>query len=490
MRDDELRRLLSDANPWWAAAAAGRDPTAWQEGNRTLLERGRHDLGHRSGVLRDIASEPPDGSLVILTGPRRAGKTVALLETAATLCGRADLDPRQVIHVPCDGLAARDLRRVFSLARSLTRSVDLSGPRPRVWLFDEVSGISGWTAAFKAARDGTSFGDDTVVATGSRWVSQEDLQAHLLAGRAGWGERRRVRQLLPLNFREVLACTHPELTLPPQVHPARLQEPEVAAALEDLAFAVDAFDLAWQDYLCSGGFPRAVTEHHRTGAVGLAYQRDLLAWLRADVDADAPLESVPLLLSTLMERMTSPLDVRKSAAIAGHGSREAFALRLRRLVNSQALLRCPHRLDNGQALARSQAKHYLLDPLLAWLPGTRRAGLPAPAMPALSEMALAVALARAVDRLEEGRWLADDTIGYSRTDSGREIDFSPVPVPSPAGAAFTTPIESKWVDQGWRQQALVLEGRYGRGVMATKSILDLSHPSWAIPVPLLACLLG
>lgn len=56
---------------------------------------------------------------------------------------------------------------------------------------------------------------------------------------------------------------------------------------------------------------------------------------------------------------------------------------------------------------------------------------------------------------------------------------------APAGT-----IESKWVDQGWRQEALVLEGRYGRGVMATQSILDLSHPSWAIPVPLLACLLG
>jgi len=36
----------------------------------------------------------------------------------------------------------------------------------------------------------------------------------------------------------------------------------------------------------------------------------------------------------------------------------------------------------------------------------------------------------------------------------------------------------------------VLEGRYGRGVMATKSILDLEHPSWAIPAPLVACLLG
>jgi hypothetical protein len=26
------------------------------------------------------------------------------------------MDPRQVIHVPCDGMAARDLRRVLTLA--------------------------------------------------------------------------------------------------------------------------------------------------------------------------------------------------------------------------------------------------------------------------------------------------------------------------------------------------------------------------------------
>ena len=138
--------------------------------------------------------------------------------------------------------------------------------------------------------------------------------------------------------------------------------------------------------------------------MGRPYQRDLLAWLRADVDPDAPLESVPQLLA------------------------------------------------------------------------------------GLTEMALGVSLARAIDGLEEGRWVADDTIGYSRTSSGNEIDFSPVRVPTEEGSGLTIPIESKWVDDGWRREALVLEGRYGRGVMATKSILDLEHPSWAIPAPLVACL--
>jgi predicted AAA+ superfamily ATPase len=490
MRDDELRRLLAEANPWWAAAAAGGDPTNWREANRALRDRRHYDLGYRSTILEDVAQEEVDGSLVLLMGPRRAGKTVALLDAALSLCGRRDIDSRQVIHVPCDGMTVRELRRVLTMARTLTRSLDNNVARRRVWLFDEVSGIPGWTAAFKAARDSTAFGDDTVVATGSRWVSHEDLQAHLLAGRAGSGERRRIRQLLPMGFREVLRCTRADLALPERRHPTRLREASVAEDLQKLAFGVDAYDLAWQDYLCSGGFPRAVAEFHRTGAVSTAYQRDLLAWLRADVDPDAPLESVPLLLSTLMERMTSPLDIQKTAAAAGYSSREAFSLRLQRLVNSQALLRCPRRLDGGQAMARTQAKHYLVDPLLAWLPGALRSGLPAPTMPALSEMALAVTVARAVDGLEEGRWLADDTIGYARTDSGREIDFSPVPVLTEGGTAFTTPLESKWVDRGWRQEALVLEGRYGQGVMATKSILDVDHACWAVPAPLVACLLG
>ena len=64
-------------------------------------------------------------------------------------------------------------------------------------------------------------------------------------------------------------------------------DPSVAEELQALAYGVDDYDLAWQDYLGCGGFPRAVAEYQRTGAVGRPYQRDLLAWLRADVDPDA-----------------------------------------------------------------------------------------------------------------------------------------------------------------------------------------------------------
>jgi uncharacterized protein len=138
----------------------------------------------------------------------------------------------------------------------------------------------------------------------------------------------------------------------------------------------------------------------------------------------------------------------------------------------------------------SQAKLYLTDPLLTWIPSRLRAGLPGPDMTTLTEMTIAVTLARAIDNLEEGRWISGDTIGYARTASGNEIDLAPVPLPTTNGTARTVPIESKWVDHGWRAEAKTIDGKYGHGILATKSILDTTGTVWAVPAPLLAALLG
>lgn len=137
----------------------------------------------------------------------------------------------------------------------------------------------------------------------------------------------------------------------------------------------------------------------------------------------------------------------------------------------------------------AQSKLYLTDPLLASLPSRLRAGLPMPDMTRLTEMTIGVALARAIDDLEEGRWVAGDTIGYARTTREGEIDLGPVAVPSAAGPVLTVPIESKWVDHGWKSEAKTIDGKYGRGILATKSVLDVSGHVWAVPAPLVALLL-
>ena len=73
MRDDDLRRALTDANPWWRAAAHRTDPIAWVTGHPLLVDRAQHDVGYRAGVLDDIATVPRiDDRLVVLTEIGRA----------------------------------------------------------------------------------------------------------------------------------------------------------------------------------------------------------------------------------------------------------------------------------------------------------------------------------------------------------------------------------------------------------------------------------
>ncbi|MGH9040206.1 MAG: AAA family ATPase [Acidimicrobiia bacterium] len=457
--------------------------------HRLLRDRARHDLGYRADVLADLAREEVGDRLVVLTGPRRVGKSVVLLDLVGELCGRPDIDPRQVIHVPCDGMRDRDLRPVLTLGRDLTRVVDRNGSRPRVWLLDEVSAIAGWTLVLKSARDGSDFGDDTVVATGSRWQAGEDIEGNLLAGRAGHGASRRVRHLLPMTFRDFVRATRPGLMVPGAIHPAALQDGVAVQVVEAARFDVDSYDLAWQDYLTSGGFPRAVAEHATLGEVSVGFLRDLAAWLRRDVDPDAPPESLTLLLAGLAARASSPLNVRATSGAMGL-TRTAATVRFNRLVSTFAALWCPQRGDDGGAIPGAQAKLYLTDPLLAWLPSRLRAGLAVPDMTVLTEMAIGVALARAIDELDEGRWVAGDTIGYARTGSGNEVDLAPVALPSDAGTQRTIPIETKWVDDGWRAEAKVIENKYKTGVFATKSLLNLDYPTWAVPAPIVALMLG
>lgn len=490
MRDDELRRLLTDANPWWRSSVAGSDATTWADIHRAFRTRARYDLGHRATILDDVKADALDGRLIVLAGPRRVGKSVALLETALALCQRQDIDARQVIHIPCDQLTARDLRRVLTVGVELTRSVDRAGRVARAWLFDEVTHITGWTATLKTARDGTDFGDDTVVLTGSRWVKGQDVVSSLLAGRAGAvTEHRRMRVLLPLSFREYLAVSGRDLPLVDVIGPAHLQSPRAKDLLESVRFDVDGYDNAWQEYLTCGGFPRAVHEQTRSGGVSPTFARDLLAWISSDVEPDGPQFSATALLTALELRASSPLNVTDTARHLGYQNRPAFERRLDRLTTAFAGLRCPQlHSETGATVAGSQSKYYLVDPLLAWLPTHLRANEAPPDMTRLTEMTLGVTLARAIENAEEGRWLDRNTIGFSRTDSGNEVDLSPVRVATSGGSDLTVPIESKWVDAAWRAEARVLAGKFERGILATKSILELEDAVWAVPAPLVALL--
>ncbi len=231
-----------------------------------------------------------------------------------------------------------------------------------------------------------------------------------------------------------------------------------------IEYAIDDYDLAWQAYLTSGGFPRAVHALETTGGHNWSFLEDLHSWLRRDVDPEnTGQESIIHLLAGLTRRTASPLDRAATSATLGYASKTTFERRLARLVASFAALWCPQRDGRGRAVAGAQSKLYLTDPVLAWIPFLLRSGLDAPHFTVLTEQVLATTVARRLDDLEPGRWIAGDTIGHLRTGSGNEIDVTPVPTSTAAGPRSTTPLESKWVDSGWRKEALTIEGRFGTG---------------------------
>ncbi|MGH3925805.1 MAG: hypothetical protein ACRDTT_23585, partial [Pseudonocardiaceae bacterium] len=329
-----------------------------------------------------------------------------------------------------------------------------------------------------------------VVCTGSSWNSDAALERDLLAGRAGTDSVRRTRLLLPMRFRDALAATGRAVPLPAPVPPWDLQNSFAREASTECELFVDEFDLAWQAYLSSGGFPRAVAEYHRTGRVSDAFCTDLMSWLHRDVDPDTAEDSVPRLLSGLADRSTSPLNRTASAQALGYATRQAFDTRLNRLTTTFAGVWSHQVDDSGRRVLGTQSKFYLADPLLAWLGPRLRSGVAEPDFAQLTENALAVALGAAVENHQVGRWLTQDVLGYLRSGSGNEIDFAPLPLPTSAGEARTTPLESKWVSQGWRAASRGIGQKLGYGIAATKSVLDLGQRVWAILAPVVALVLG
>ena len=292
-----------------------------------------------------------------------------------------------------------------------------------------------------------------------------------------------------MSFRDYLKVSGRDLPVLDTVRLGHLQSDAVKDRLDELAFLVDDYDLAWQEYMRSGGFPRAVYEVLENGAISPSYAKDLEAWLVSDVgEVDSP-ASIPLTLAALAQRATSPLNLTRTAQELHFSGRGQFTRMIQRLISTFALVECPQRDSHGAWVKNAQAKYYLADPVLAWLPSRLRAGLPEPDFTALTEMALGTALAYAIDDVEEGRLVTNDTVGYLRTSSGNEVDFVPVSIATPDRAEETTPLESKWVAKGWKAKARTISSAFGHGILATRNILDTTGAVWAVPAPLVAMLI-
>jgi len=468
MNEGQLTRALTAGNAWW------REPR-WERDDRDLRPLAATTLDYEPSPLSDIV---PNG-LYVLRGPRRVGKSLETKRAISRLIQQG-VEPRSIIHFACDELGRGDLQRLVNAGREvLTRG--LAGAR--YWFLDEITSVPAWPEAIKWLRDNTAFGEDCVVLTGSSAGDLSDSQKQL-AGRLGSaGDSDRL--LLPMGFRRFARAMG--LDGLPQPDPVRARDFMTAAvdtACTELLPWLDTLLSTWELYLRVGGFPRAVADQLAHGDVQEDFMRAL--W---DVSAGEAIRGsrttpaqVQAMLGRLTRSLSNPLAIESLRKDMGVDSPHTAKARLQDLVFAYLAWPCHQRDGNGPKLS-AQSKYYFIDPLMARLAPLRSAGSIAEAdASAISEQQLGIELLRNMEREQPGSYAHFSDVMYQKT-SGKEVDFCG---PRIGKQGF----EGKYVDSGWKREALTVRSAFGAGVLATRGLLDTSGDVWAVPAPFIAWMLN
>jgi predicted AAA+ superfamily ATPase len=470
MRESERRTYLLEHNPWW------RGP-GWIDRDPDLADA-------RRNALATYDQRPLDamvvGSLYLLLGPRRAGKSVAMKREIAAILD-SGVDPRAITFCPCENLVPQDLRRMVKIAIDLGGSYD----GDRYWLFDEITYVRDWVTTLKQLRDQTELRQGTVVATGSSAAKLREARGDL-GGREGPDGG--VRLLLPMGFRDFTRELYPELaaSLPDQVLAlGDLQSDLAKSYYQPLEVHLDEAATAWERYLTVGGFPGAVADVKAHVDVQDVTLRGLWNIFTGDVLRVGAMSDrdVKALTGKLVAGIGSPLSIANITEDLDIGSRNTVKDRVDRLCSSFYMWRASITNDGRMPVAGGTDKLYPIDPLVARLPAWRDKAIQPPDISQLNEQQLGVSLLRVIGDGDLPAVLDEAALLVRRNrTSGAEIDF--------VGPLLPVPIESKYVSQGWKREKKGVEDVYGKGVVATRDILDMNGKIWATPSCLLAWAIG
>lgn len=456
-----MQQLLTTTNRWW------RNPNGWAADDPDLREADDTPLAYRPGVLDNLT----DGGLYVLRGPRRVGKSVEIKRTIRSLIDDG-VEPRRILHVSVDGWRAGNLGLLIDAAKQL-----LPADGPRWWFIDEITSITdGWPDRIKWLRDNDNrFRSDTVVLTGS---SAANLTASTKAladrrGRAADPDR----VLLPMGFRTFagLLITDPLPVDVPRLRIADLTLNNIMAAADALTPWLDELVSAWEAYLQVGGFPRAVASFLRARESDEALQRGLLDIIHGDAFANAAWSRTQTV--ALLARLANGLaSSTNDTAIAEDIDSSQATVRRRLDDLREAFIVWPaYREDGLRPKLRAQEKVYFTDPIYTQLAPDGQLDLTT-----LSEQQLGMALLRGLEHDLPGSYMDFSRVLHHRTATRKEIDFVG---PDFGGAA----IESKYVDGRWRRDAQTLQASPWRGIVATRTELNLDDPQVvAVPTALLA----
>lgn len=470
MNDGQLQRHLSTQNPWWTRPD-------WELDDPSLRAVSRSPVSYEPDILRDIRP----GGLYVVRGPRRVGKSVEVKRAISAAVAR-EVPRRAIIYCSCEGLSANDLRRLILSTHSRTRTV----AGPRYWFLDEITAVKGWSAVVKNLRDtDAEFADACVVLAGSSARDLRDATSDLAGRRGLIADSDRL--LLPMGFRDFARAVGRLSGLVPtaSLRPQDVHSPEGEQAIWELEPFMAELDDVWQLFVEVGGFPQAVSEFAATGEVSDAFVRDLLDVIRGDIVRNTRLSELEALalLDRLTQNICSPINLTSVATDIGLRDNERADDRIRGLVENFLAWKCHRAAPDLTPHTRAQSKLYYIDPLIAALANRRNDAYRLPGPSQLNQQQIALLISRALTARDPSLFIEATRLLFERTPTDAEIDFVG---PDLAKA----PVEAKYVDTKWKREAQTMRARYGKGVLATRGVLDTDNDVWAVPSAILGWLLS
>jgi hypothetical protein len=233
IESDEILGLLQGFNPWWFERSE-----AVPEFRRLAYGVCRHHLLNRA-LKRAI----------LLSGPRRVGKTTILLQLATDLAKRNDIDAKSVLYLSLD----HPLLKLLSLPEILGVYHQSVYPekQPAVLLLDEVQYAKDWDLQLKQLID--RHPEYRILGTGSASAVQQ-------RGVIDSGVGRWLKVEIPtLSFYEFLKVRNDKVEVGEELRPRDLLHMGQADLIA-LASALKPIMPLFNRYLLVGGFPETALQ--------------------------------------------------------------------------------------------------------------------------------------------------------------------------------------------------------------------------------------
>lgn len=340
IEENELVSVLQGFNPWWS--------------NRPATAPTFRRLAYVA--CRKLFDNPALRRAILLSGPRRVGKTTVLRQLADALI-KEGVEPRAILYLSLDHpvLKLLGVREILALYHANIHPED----KPAVLLLDEVQYSREWETEIKLLVDHRPL--YRIVATGSATVLHKEKLAESGVGR--WV----TVQVPTLSFYEFIQIRG-EITpaVDPDLRPNDLFNAQTSV-LHQLTAQLRPLLPLFQRYLLVGGFPETARQDDLELCQRLLREDVVERVLKRDMTALFGVRNINELerLFIYLSLHTGGIFAHQTVAAALEGvSKTTVANHLALLEQANLIYCLPAVRTGGKHVLRARNKYYLVDAAL------------------------------------------------------------------------------------------------------------------------------